>query len=296
MRDADQEFLKQRVGEAISAKYQDAAPSREDAPAVMGKLLTDVGLEAPNQDSDVHWLPDNPGVTVQGPLDRASVDELVEAYGALYSSEWVECPEPWQPGFFRLFASHISADRVLVSEVRTALQRYGIDTFVAHMDIEPTEEWQNAIEQALRTCHALAAFLTPNFHDSLWTDQEVGFVYGRGVLVLSLRMDRDPYGFLYKTQGLPCAEETPEQIAERILDVLLKRASPNDVLAEGLLSALEASAGFAEANARIKTFQRIASLPARLVLPLKGAPAMNNQVEGAWDVPRGIQDLLSRVK
>ena len=31
--------------------------------------------------------------------------------------------------------------------------------------------------------HVLVALLTPDFHESKWTDQEVGFAIGKGVLV-----------------------------------------------------------------------------------------------------------------
>ncbi|MGA3309432.1 MAG: hypothetical protein ABSD08_12570 [Xanthobacteraceae bacterium] len=50
--------------------------------------------------------------------------------------------------------------------------------------------------------NAFAALMTKDFHDSLWTDQEVGFALARGVPVIAVKLERDPYGFLGKFQAL----------------------------------------------------------------------------------------------
>ena len=49
---------------------------------------------------------------------------------------------------------------------------------------------------------AFAALMTEGFHDSDWTDQEVGFALARGVPVIAVKLGRDPYGFLGKFQAL----------------------------------------------------------------------------------------------
>jgi hypothetical protein len=79
-----------------------------------------------------------------------------------------------------------------MGSLREALRSVGISGFVAHTDIHPTREWQDVIESALETCEALAAYLTDDFHESLWTDQEVGFCVGRAVAILPLKAGRDP--------------------------------------------------------------------------------------------------------
>ena len=50
-----------------------------------------------------------------------------------------------------------------------------------HVQLEPSRDWQEVIETALRTCHVLVAHETPGFKESNWTDQEVGWVLGRGI-------------------------------------------------------------------------------------------------------------------
>jgi hypothetical protein len=105
-------------------------------------------------------------------------------------------PAFWRKGMFRLFISHLAVHRKWAGEFQTALLPYGISGFVAHNDIEPTTEWQNQIETALSTCDALIALLHEKFHESKWTDQEVGFAMGRGVPVYSVHFGEAPYGFI----------------------------------------------------------------------------------------------------
>ena len=77
----------------------------------------------------------------------------------------------------------------------------GIAGFVAHEDIEPSLEWQAEIELGLRSMHALAAILTPEFHASNWTDQEVGCTGARQSWCCRCNM-ASPYGFRGKFQAL----------------------------------------------------------------------------------------------
>jgi hypothetical protein len=82
---------------------------------------------------------------------------------------------------FRLFISHISADRTKATRLRECLRPYHISGFVAHQDIEPTDLWQVEIERALHSMDAFLVFLTPGFSKSFWAHQEIGFAVARGV-------------------------------------------------------------------------------------------------------------------
>jgi len=46
------------------------------------------------------------------------------------------------------------------------------------------------------------ALLTEKFHDSDWTDQEVGFALARRVPIVAVRLGKGPYGFIGKFQAL----------------------------------------------------------------------------------------------
>lgn len=113
----------------------------------------------------------------------------------------------WKTGHFKLFISHLSTFKKTIGHLKTALEKYGISSFVAHEDIEPTKEWQEEIEKGLFSMDALCAVLMPGFKESNWTDQEIGVAVGRSVLIIPIRKDLDPYGFIGKYQGFQSQEK-----------------------------------------------------------------------------------------
>jgi len=124
----------------------------------------------------------------------------------------------WADGQYRLFLSHKSEVKKETAELKTKLGLYGVCCFVAHADIHPTREWQDEIENALATMQGFVALMTEGFHDSNWTDQEVGFAFARDVPIIAARLGRDPYGFIGKFQGLSCTwSSAPEAIAKLLI-------------------------------------------------------------------------------
>lgn len=128
----------------------------------------------------------------------------------------------WAPGHFRLFISHISDFKKKASAVANELKKDGISAFVAHEDIEPGSEWLVEIEKALFSMDALTAFLVPGFRDSNWTDQEVGVAVGRDLLIIPVRRELDPYGFIGKFQGIQGLGKKVDQVAKEIVNLLTR--------------------------------------------------------------------------
>jgi hypothetical protein len=127
----------------------------------------------------------------------------------------------WEPNHFRLFLSHLSSFKNQIGRLQSALHKYGISAFVAHVDIEPTKEWQDEIEAGLYSMDALAAVLMQGFKESNWTDQEVGIAIGRGVFVIPIIHGLTPYGFIGKFQGLQAAGKTVSQVARELFNILV---------------------------------------------------------------------------
>lgn len=121
----------------------------------------------------------------------------------------------------RLFISHISEHKDKATRLKLCLALYGISGFVAHEDIVPTLEWQSEIERALDAMDAFVAIHTKGFSQSFWTQQEVGFAYGRNVKIISLKMGEDPTGFISKQQALSRRNLSAEEIAKEIDSLLL---------------------------------------------------------------------------
>jgi hypothetical protein len=96
----------------------------------------------------------------------------------------------WTDGDFRLFLGHKAEVKREAASLKDALRYYGVSAFVAHEDIHPTKEWQDEIENALATMDGFVALMTSGFHDSDWTDQEVGYALARGVPIIAVRLER----------------------------------------------------------------------------------------------------------
>lgn len=125
----------------------------------------------------------------------------------------------WGQRGYRVFLSHKAEVKKQAANLKAQLGVFGVSCFVAHTDIHPTKEWQVEIEHALQSMDAFVALMTRDFHDSFWTDQEVGYAFGRGVPIISLRLGSDPYGFIGKFQALSCTwESAPAELIRLLLE------------------------------------------------------------------------------
>lgn len=105
-------------------------------------------------------------------------------------------------GTYAVFLSHISDDKTWVSKIKQELAPYGVSCFVAHEDIEPNTMWANEIMDALYSADLLVALMTNGYHESKWTDQEIGCAIGRGIPVIAMNIDGTvPYGIIGQFQG-----------------------------------------------------------------------------------------------
>ncbi len=118
----------------------------------------------------------------------------------------IEVRRLWPDGRFRLFLCHVSKHKVAVAKLKAELELRGVAGFLAHEDIEPSLEWQREIELALRSMQAIAALITTDFDTSAWTDQEVGWAFGRGLLVVPVRLEANPSIWI-RRQSASCQRE-----------------------------------------------------------------------------------------
>jgi hypothetical protein len=202
----------------------------------------------------------------------------------------------WGGAGFRLFLSHVSAHKVAVSSLKQHLARYGVRAFVAHEDIEPSLEWQTEIELALQTMHAMAALITPDFHSSNWTDQEIGIAVGRGLLVLPVRLPENPYGFIAKNQGLRGKLEDPAGLATNIVSILLRRLRTRESMCESLVVALEHANSFAMSRTVTDMLEEGTGFTLNQVDRLDAAILANNQVSDSFGVPERLRRLVAQVR
>ncbi len=206
-----------------------------------------------------------------------------------------EVPSFWQPGFFRLFISHTSTNRESAHRLKRALAEYKIAAFVAHDDIEPTKEWETEIERALRTMDAMSAIITPDFPESRWCDQEVGFAIGRGKLVVPLCKDALPHGFLGKYQGFKTKGLVPPEVAEQLVDILIGHPQSAERMADALVERMATSKNWDTSKRTMTLLEKATRLSNSQVARLVQSIDANSQVSGAISVPDRIRKLVSRI-
>ena len=124
-----------------------------------------------------------------------------------------------------VFLSYSHNDRALAGRVAEQLKEKGIDVFLAHENIEISEEWREEITEHLTNSALLIALLTPNFEKSVWTNQETGFMLGRGAKIIPLivgETDIKDFGFVEALQGIHVNEENLQECIEKILKIILQ--------------------------------------------------------------------------
>ena len=201
----------------------------------------------------------------------------------------------WPQNRFRLFLSHISKYKVPVSRLRDELELRGVAPFVAHQAIKPTLEWQREIELALRSMHALAALITPDFHKSLWTDQEVGWALGRGVTVIPIRLlKKDPYGFIAKVQGVTGTLNNSADLAAAIVDSLLTNSQTHGEMRRAMVARLCQAESFFPSLAIRDHIPQVDDYTEEDKAALRKACEKNDQVYNAYKVADVIYETIGK--
>jgi hypothetical protein len=267
----------------------------------IGRRLTDEGwavidltlrqFDLPTTDD---WRGDTNGYVIQ--MTERAADDVLSALavhvGIDIGRQSVLEPTFWTKGYFRMFISHVAAMKTPAAEVQGALLKYGVSAFVAHNDIEPTREWQDEIELALSTCDSLVALLSPDFHKSKWTDQELGFAMGRGVLIMSVGLGHDPYGFIGKFQALNGSGRAVDDLARGIFDALLQHKQTRQRIKEGLVARFEQATSFQSARETMTLLEKIGDWSEPLKLRLRTAVSENYEIANAFTVPDRVKKLI----
>lgn len=150
----------------------------------------------------------------------------------------------WKPKFVRAFLSHKAGHRTQAGKLKEELDKYGVSCFVAHKDIGPTKEWVQEIENALFSMDILIALMTEDFNDSDWTDQEIGVAVGRHILIIPIKIGKDPYGFIGKYQALAGTCENISKMAKDVFSVIVEHPSTKERVKRAMIQAFKGSSSF----------------------------------------------------
>ncbi len=146
----------------------------------------------------------------------------------------------------RAFISYSHEDRKYGKQVKQVLAEVGIEAFLAHEDLEVSDEWQERILEELRCCDLFIPILSAKFVESPWALQEVGFIISRPkVVVAPLSIDETiPKGFISRVQS---SRIPKEGITREILVEPLARRFPRAIL-PGLIRLVGSAGSFRAAE------------------------------------------------
>ncbi len=220
-------------------------------------LLIEFGLET----LDDNWH----GPGLENIIATISDSDLVEMYSIVTGIDQAEVQDVveaadsgnWKPDYVRLFISHSAQHKTFIGEVADELAVTGIHGFVAHDTMAYSKPWQAQIEQALKSMQAFVAVVHPEFLDSAWCHQEVGWALGRRVPKYVVRMGVDPAGFIAHEQWPAGHNLTAKEVAQVISTWASSIPELGETMTDGLFSALEVTGNYIDAGA---TASRIATL------------------------------------
>jgi hypothetical protein len=152
------------------------------------------------------------------------------------------------------FISYSYADREYGAQAKRVLAEFDIEGFLAHEDLEVSEEWQARILAELRRCDLFVPLLSANFLASRWAPQEAGFIISRPeVLITPLSIDgTTPFGFLSHIQSrrIPSEGLTREFLIEPLATRLPRIALP------ALIRIAGAAKSFRDAESKVAPLVR----------------------------------------
>ncbi len=170
--------------------------------------------------------------------------------------------EIWKPGYIRLLISHRDEHKAAARELADALEGFGISSFVAHDSLAPMEEWSKVIQQGLFSMELLLAFITDDFYESFWTNQEIGCAVGRGIPIIPIAAGTTaPCGLVGSIQALQADLSSPAIIAGRVCEILTEKLGKTDRIKQAVVQSLAESPTLDETQHR---FDRLAALDFRM--------------------------------
>lgn len=203
-------------------------------------------------------------------------------------------PGPWLTPYLRVFVSHTHEHRARVGRLKQQLERRGIECFVAHADITPSDEWRDAILEALETCEALLVWLTPDLHASDWTDQEIGHGLARRTPILTVRFEGTRlHGYLERFQALDGETISDTDLPHVLCRAFATSSSTADRLAESVAAAFSVSPSFGDTRMLIDVADLVPRFRPEHLDRMEAAARDNHEVRDYGYVAR-LTRLIAR--
>lgn len=129
-------------------------------------------------------------------------------------------------------------------------------------------------------------YLTPDFRESEWTDQEVGHCLASGVPILTVRFGAELHGFLERFQALNGEAVKELDLPNRIFHAFAAQPATGGRVADSLVLAFRRSPSFGDTSTLIDVAQSIPQFTAEQLDVLERAARDNHEVRDYGRIDR----------
>jgi len=199
----------------------------------------------------------------------------------------------------KIFLSYSSLDYELAKEIKSFLESFGLNVFLAHTSIEPSLNWVEEIHKNLNDCDIFIPLLTEAFKDSNWTDQESGIAYDKNKKIFPISISITPYGFIGKFQALRF-DNTQKMELLRLMEKLkiIKRLMKDfpTKIRQSFFSSLEKTFTFRMGTTKFRFLNEIEPFTKEEINKIIKESAQNNQIYEANEVKPYLTELIEKYK
>lgn len=198
-----------------------------------------------------------------------------------------------------IFISYSHLDKNLAGVVKSNLESTTLlEAFLAHEDIQPSNEWLDEILKQLEICHVFIPLLTENFNKSVWTDQEAGIAIAGKRLIIPFKFSVDPRGFMSRYQAIDIHNERDiTHACYRVGQIIAKNPVVGDLLKDRAIKKFGKSESFDEATDETSHLLRYEDLytPEQIATIIKNT-IKNNQIHLSRRVKPNLRRLIDKYK
>jgi hypothetical protein len=198
----------------------------------------------------------------------------------------------WLIDHLRVFISHVHTAKLQAGGLRNALRRYGISAFVAHEDIDTSDEWRDEILRALMSMDAFVAILTPDFSSSRWTDQETGVAVARNVLSIPINRGEIPYGFLSRYQALASKGLVAREVAAEVFRTVSASQKTRGRMVDSLTRLISAGSDVSDSLFRIERLKEIVGVSVEEWERVRENIASNDVLRSSQELVESLNETL----
>lgn len=197
-------------------------------------------------------------------------------------------------GELKAFISYSHKDRRLARDIKNCLVGYGLDVFLAHDDIQPSAEWAREIKARLESADVFLPLLTDNFPQSKWTDQESGMALAGGKLIVPLKVDIDPYGFIAAIQATKVDPAKTRPACARVARVIGRHPQYRERFLDGLIRMFSDSGTFDQAGAYAEDLLSFEMYSPQQLREVLLAITKNDQIYKSFRARRALETFIER--